>query len=291
MDVSIVLVNYKTYWYLNDCIKSIKDKTHGLDYEIIVVDNDSGDNSCEMIQNNHPDIILLPSTTNLGFGRANNLGVSVAKGDFVFLLNTDTILLNNAIKILWDYMKTTPLSIGMCCANLYRKDLSPNHSYSLFFPSIFRFFLYRFHIPFHNEFYNETNQVKKVACVIGADMFIRKDVFEKVNGFDEHFFMYIEDGDLSYRINKIGFGAYNIPAAKIIHLQGVSSPTLRKLQWEIDGYSYYFLKNKSRGSMYSYIIVEFLSILSRIAFFFFTRNTSKRLMYQSALKYLFNKIR
>lgn len=290
MDVSIILINYKTYCYLNDCIKSIKDKTQGLDYEIIVVDNASGDNSCEMIQNNYPDVILLPSTTNLGFGRANNLGVSVAKGDFVFLLNTDTILLNNAIKILLDYMKTAPLSVGMCCANLRRKNLSPNHSYSLFFPSIFRFFLYRFHIPFHNESYNETNQIKKVACVIGADMFIKKDVFERVKGFDEHFFMYIEDGDLSYRINKIGFEAYNIPTAQIIHLQGVSSPTLGKLQWEIDGYSYYFQKNKSRWSMYSYITVEFLSILSRIIFFFFTKNTSKRLMYQSALKYLFNKI-
>lgn len=291
MDVSIILVNYKTYWYLDDCIKSIKDKTQGLDYEIIVVDNASGDNSCAMIQNNHPDVILLPSATNLGFGGANNLGVSVAKGDFVFLLNTDTILLNNAIKILLDYMKSAPLSVGMCCANLYRKDLTPNHSYSLFFPSIFRFFLYRFHIPFHNEFHNETNQVKRVSCIIGADMFIRKAVFDKVKGFDEHFFMYIEDGDLSYRINRMGYEAYNIPTAKIIHLQGVSSPTLRKIQWEIDGYSYYFQKNKSKWSLYSYVTIEMFSILSRIVFFFFTKNKSKRLMYQSALEYLFSKNR
>lgn len=290
MNVSIILVNYKTYSYLSDCIKSIKDKTLGVEYEIIVVDNDSKDDSCEMIRTNFPDVILLSNEINLGFGSANNKGVTIARGDYVFLLNTDTILINNVIKILLDFMETSSSSVGLCCANLYKRDLSSNHSYSLQFPSVSRFFFYRFHIPFHDECFNTTEQTKRVSCVIGADMFIKREVFNRVKGFDEHFFMYIEDGDLSYRINKAGFEAHNVPHAKIIHLQGVSSPSLKKLYWEIDGYSYYFRKNKSVYAMYSYFFVESFSMLTRIIYFYFSGNRSKRLMYQSALKYLLNKM-
>lgn len=290
MDVSIILVNYKTYWYLNDCIKSIKDKTQGLEYEIIVVDNASGDNSCAMIQNNHPDVILLPSTTNLGFGRANNLGVSVAKGDFVFLLNTDTILINNAIKILLDYMKTAPLEVGACCANLYHKDLSPNYSYSLRFPSLLYLIFYRFHISIKNECFNETEYPRLISGIIGADMFMRKCVYGKLGGFDENLFMYVEDTELSYRIKEAGLKAYNIPSAKIIHLQGVSSPTLKKMQWEIDGYCYFFDKHKSSTIKKMYLMMETVSILIRIVFFFFSCKSTKRKMYQSAFRYVLRKM-
>ena len=290
MDVSIILVNYKTYWYLNDCIKSIKDKTQGLDYEIIVVDNASGDNSCAMIQKNHSDVILLPSATNLGFGGANNLGVSVAKGDYVFLLNTDTILLNNAVKILLDYMKSAPLEIAACCANLYHKDLSPNYSYSLRFPSLSYIFFYRFHVSINNECFNETEQPKLISGIIGADMFVRKCVYEKLGGFDEHLFMYVEDTELSYRIKRAGLKAYNIPSAKMIHLQGVSSPTLEKIQWEIDGYCYFFEKHKSSVVKRIYLLIESISILVRIVFFFFSCELSKRKMYQSAFGYILRKM-
>lgn len=273
MDVSIIIVNYNTQKLLRECISSIIDKTNNLNYEIIVVDNASSDDSISMIRSYFPQVRLIESEENLGFGRANNKGAEVANGKYLFLLNTDTLLINNAIKIFFDLMEEeSSQNIGACGGNLFKIDQSPNFSYSLYFPSLFSIFCYRGHIPFlmNNENFNKSGKIKDVAIIIGADLFIRKKIFNEIKGFDPSIFMYIEDGELLYRIKKMKYRIVSNPEAKIIHLQGASSSNIKKLKMEISSYVVYFKKHHNLRTVYIYLLMElfftslkfFISILS-----------------------------
>ena len=105
MDVSIILVNYNTKELTGDCIKSVYELTRDISYDIFVVDNASSDGSVQMIKEEFPAVKLIESPENLGFGRANNLAIKQSEAKYCFLLNTDTVLVNNAVKILFDFME------------------------------------------------------------------------------------------------------------------------------------------------------------------------------------------
>ena len=285
MDVSIVIVNYNTSALLKDSLLSTFEKTTGLLYEIIVVDNASSDDSVVMLRRDFPQIRLIESKENLGFGRANNVGAQVATGNYLFLLNTDTLLINNAIKILFDFMEEHQ-DVGACGGNLYKADMKPNFSYSLYFPTLFSIFCYRSRLSFllNNEYFNDTGKAKDVAIIIGAGLFLRKKVFDALKGFDPSFFMYVEDGDLCYRISKINFRVVSNPGAKIIHLQGASSSTVFKYTMEVAGYSIYFKNHSSSFTCRMYKIIEFANVVSKIACFMLTFNRTKAVEYFSLLK-------
>lgn len=233
MDVSVIIVNYKTKQLTLDAIQSVFDKTEAIDYEIIVVDNDSQDGSIEHLQDKFNDRIeIINAGSNLGFGKANNLALKKAKGKYVFLLNSDTQLLNNAIKIFFDYMETD-LNAGICCGNLYDLNNKPNFSFSLNSGSIMSYFLDRifrtvdklyFFLTKKNYYhnFNYTQKIKKVGYIAGADMFIRKSVLSFSGMFDEDIFMYGDDIDLSHRIKKSGYELVSIPCAKIMHIMSAS---------------------------------------------------------------------
>lgn len=103
LDVSIIIVNYNTKKLLADCLASIYEQTNDIDFEVIVSDNASVDGSIEMLKADFPQVILIENNVNLGFGAANNRGLAIAKGKYIFYLNSDTILLNNSVKIFFDY--------------------------------------------------------------------------------------------------------------------------------------------------------------------------------------------
>lgn len=135
MDVSIIIVNYNTKNLTKDCINSIYEQTAGLEFEIIVSDNNSKDGSIEMIKESFPNVILIENNENLGFGRANNKGLAVATGKYIFYLNSDTILLNNAVKIFFDYFeKHNNENIGALGCNLQNKDGETIHSFGQIVP-------------------------------------------------------------------------------------------------------------------------------------------------------------
>lgn len=131
MDISVIIVNYNTKQLLSECLNSIKDKTFGVDYEVIVVDNESKDGSQEMLIKDFPWARLIESGENLGFGKANNLGMSLAKGKYFLLLNSDTLLVNNAIKEFYDYAEANP-GFGALGSVLLGQDNRPCHSYGKF---------------------------------------------------------------------------------------------------------------------------------------------------------------
>lgn len=243
MDVSVIIINYKTPDLVKDCVKSIKKMTEGISYEIVVVDNASDDGSAEMIKRELRDnVILIESETNLGFGKANNLGVKQAKGKYVFLLNSDTVLINNAIKILYDYMEQSS-KVGIVGGNLYSVDLKENSSFSMNFDDIeslkkqagwvniiteilSRQFRQKFYdeeqkrkYAYKNTF-NHSDEPMEVGYIFGSDMMLLRELYNQMGGFDPEFFMYAEEEELSWRIHQAGYKIMNVPMAKIIHLDG-----------------------------------------------------------------------
>jgi len=238
MDVSIVLVSYNTKDLTKDCIKSIYNKTQDLNFDIWVIDNNSSDGSAQMIREEFPQIKLIESKENLGFGRANNAAIRQINSQYVFLLNTDTVLINNAAKILIDYMeKPENANIGCCGGQLYNADMTYQGSSGQFDNLDFLFkkcfglnwisrinrFKYIYRKNILKEDITDTESIRipyETDFIIGADMMLRKSALDKAGLFDERFFMFAEEAELCFRIKKNGFKIMFVPESKIIHFGG-----------------------------------------------------------------------
>lgn len=228
IDVSIIFVNYKTPQMTADAINSVFDKTEGFNLEVLVVENASNDGSAEFLRKEFGDrIILIESPDNRGFGAGNNQAIRKARGKYIFLLNTDTLLINNAIKIMFDFMENNPTA-GVCGANMYDKDLKPANSFGFFYKNtgvikrILGMLRNRIFYKRKRRDFNYSNRTRKVDWIIGADMFVRKAALDEAGLFDEDFFMYSEEVELTHRISKKGWGVFSVPTAKIMHLEGGS---------------------------------------------------------------------
>ena len=241
MDVSILIVSFNTVGLLKHCINSIYQYTTGLQFEIIVVDNASVDGSPQMVKDEFPNIILIESSENLGFGKANNLGAKKASGKFLFLLNSDTILIENSVKILNDFLdQSTNQSIAAVGCKLLDANHESQISYGNF-PSISQeLFEYGFYKLFGN-FYSKNlspnvrgtdNQIRSVDYISGADMFFRKSIFDQAGGFDETFFLYYEETELCYRLKQQGYQIIWNPGTSIIHYVGASSMNQNDLNYQ-----------------------------------------------------------
>lgn len=277
MDISIIIVNYNTLELTKNTIDSVIEKTTGIKYEIILVDNASTDGSIEYFEKNYKDkIIFLKNKENLGFGRANNKGIEIAKGKFIFLLNSDTLLINNAIKILFDYMKLNS-KVGVCGGNLYDIKLNPVHSYLEKIPSIKTEINYFFNIlgkvlkkiSKRRDDFNYSKLVKEVGYITGADMMIRKSVLEKVGVFDEIFFMYSEEAELTYRIKQAGYKIMSVPMAQIIHLEGKSTKFKdKKFRMYLESKYKYFYKVYGIESCKKFYFISQIGYFLRLFFSF-----------------------
>jgi GT2 family glycosyltransferase len=228
MDVSIIIVNYNTQDLTLQCLRSVYEKTTGLLFEVIVVDNASSDDSVKQIGLEFPQAKLIKSTENLGFGRANNLGYEHSTGDYIFLLNSDTILINNAIEILWQFLNEH-VDFAIVGGQLFEKDgLRTTHSYSYVFPSL----LMELDILLRGRITRRIENKKlkfiamdgfvTVAYITGADMMLRRCDIQQYRFFNPRFFLYFEETELSYRYHRNGRISVFLPTAKIIHLAGGS---------------------------------------------------------------------
>mgnify|MGYP000847471788 CR=1 FL=1 len=226
MQVSIIIVNYNTKDITENCIASIISQTKDVQYEIILVDNASADGSKEYFENRN-GILYIYSSENLGFGRANNLGAEKAKGELLFLLNSDTILIENSIKKMCDffYENENKLNIGVLGCKLIDEKHQIMHSGG-YFPTPFSEYLLMFSSYFKfksKEFIiDETKEYQMIEKVTGADMLLRKTVFDLVLGFSPLFFMYFEETDMQKRISKLKYKNYIYNNTSIIHLEGFS---------------------------------------------------------------------
>jgi len=283
MDVSIITINYNTISLLLDAIDSVIFHTKNLEYEIIVVDNNSSDNSESIILHKYGNLVIyVKLSENIGFGRANNEGAKYAQGRNIFLLNPDTILLNNAVKTLSDFLDNNS-NAGICGGNLYDNNEQPALSYSMFLPSIaweinllFSCRLERL-IYGKNAQFNFTNEVRKVGYITGADLMIRADLFRHLNGFDADFFMYYEETELTYRLKKTGYEVYSIPQARIIHLEGqaLSGNWKKRTKLSLESREKYYQKTCGKFIIKVCNLIFRINALCKCVMFKFTKNTDK----------------
>lgn len=236
MDVSVIIVNYNTKDLLKDCLNSIYSQTKDLNFEVIVSDNGSVDGSNEMVEKEFPQVVLIKNNANLGFGAANNRGLKVARGKYIFYLNSDTILLNNAIKIFFDFWESSQdKNIGALGAILYDKNMKVIHSggeypsYNFVLKNLIKIILGeslfgRFLKKIKNKNGKKTEIYESGlynGYITGADLFLVNNEFAK---FDENYFMYFEETDLQYNgVYKRNLNCFLLDEPKIIHLWGGSS--------------------------------------------------------------------
>jgi len=291
MEVSIIIVNYNTISLLCDAIDSILKKKTGILYEIIVVDNNSSDNSEKIIPQKYGNkVVYLKLPENIGFGRANNEGMKIAKGEKLFLLNPDTILRNNAAKILSDYMNEHP-KVGVCGGNLFDEGGNPAYSFMPVFPSILweidmLFYNFPFKLVWGKHYwFNKTGKARNVAHITGADMMVRKEIVEKTGGFDPDFFMYGEETEWIYRIKKLGYQIVSVPQAEITHLEGKSfSKDFVRAQMIRSGINLFY--RKTRSAFYRSIVnaIYKITAISRILLWTIANNKEKRKYWIFTLK-------
>jgi GT2 family glycosyltransferase len=281
MDISVIIISFNTIELTRNCLKSVYDKTIDVDFEVIVVDNNSHDNSIKMIETEFPKVKIVSNTENLGFGKANNQGIEKSNGKYVFLLNSDTILINNAIKILYDFMEKEANKDVACCGGaLYNNDMTNQISYGRFptIKSLLYYYTFSKIYPetYKNKYFMAGILINDLPLIVdyvtGADMLIRKSVLNKTGYFDKDFFLYFEETELCSRFIKGGYKNMIYPEAKIIHLCGQSP--LNEKKEAIFTKSMYLYLSKHRGKFYT-IFYKSLAL--------FFKNTS------FILKKIFNK--
>ena len=273
VDVSVIVVNYNTLELTKNTINSVIEKTRDLNYEIILVDNASTDGSVEFFEREYTDkVIFIKNSENLGFGRANNKGIEISKGKYVFLLNSDTLLINNAIKILFNFMENNE-NCGVCGGNLFDINLKPTHSFSKRLPSLKDEL--NFIRKFNKKYFNQKDEFNyrdipvEVGYITGADMMIRKEILGKIGNFDKDFFMYYEETELTYRIKRSGYEIISIPQAKIVHLEG-KSLKFKNTKFRIfveSKYKYFYKTANLQKCKYVYYFSQLGYILGKILTF------------------------
>lgn len=302
MDVSVIFVNYRTSGLIAESIRSIIRHTEGVSYEIIIVDNNSEPEFQSNIQNSLSidkplDIRYLALPENIGFGRANNKGWEISKGRNIFFLNPDTLLLNNAIKLLSDFLDRHPKA-GACGGNLYGTDLQPAFSFSRILPGL-KWELNELlnYIPQKISFgkdshFNTSTKTLPVKYITGADLMVKRTVLNITGGFSSDFFLYYEETDLCYRILNVGYKIFNIPEAKIQHLESKSMEESGEFQSD---FKTKYLE-KSRKIYYSRNVGSFRQILSDAIYLAFLksralliRDKRKKEYYNARIKYFNDK--
>ena len=262
IDISIIIVNYNVRDYLISCIKSIfKESSNNLSIEIIVIDNNSKDNSVESLKNDFPEIKLIINDKNEGFTKAANLGAKFSKGKYLFILNPDTYFIDDSLSILFELMEK-----NRNIALLGPAMMSPTNKIQQSYwkkPTLITTLLSLVYLDKMNRKKNYANEsiniIKAVETISGGAFFVRSFIFDLMDGFDQNFF-WMEDVDFCLRISNLGYEVYYTPKTKIIHYQGKSS----EKNWTLTIYNQLMSKIKYFNKHHSKIetIILKISILN-----------------------------
>ena len=232
MQLSVIILNYNVRFFLEQCVASVQEALTNIDSEIIVVDNNSSDDSCEMIKMRFPNVKLLVNNSNLGFPKGNNIGVAAANGDYICILNPDTVVASDTFeKILAFAEKQENLGIVGCKLIDGTGNFLPESKRGIPTPFVALtkiFGLYKLFPNWRlfNRYYAQhlsENETGKVAILVGAFMIMKRDLYNEIGGFDENCFMYSDDIDLSYMALKSGKLNYYFHETSVIHYKGEST--------------------------------------------------------------------
>lgn len=253
MDLSIIVISYNTAEITKNCLESIEKslKNTTIKYEILVIDNASTDSSVNALKNYLPagrHGKIIENKENVGFGRANNQGVKLAKGEYILLLNSDTVVLNHAIEKLLEFAKSNPKAhfVG---GKLLNTDMTAQASTAPFYtlPVVFAALFLK------GDYWGLTrgspSKTCKVDWVSGACILTKKTYFNDISGFDEDLFLYMEEVDLLYRAKQKGYNTYFYPDARFIHIGFASSGSKsRPIIQVFKGFMYFYEKHHSKTS-------------------------------------------
>lgn len=232
MKLSVVIVNYNVRHFLEQCLHSVQKACKGIDSEIFVVDNNSKDDSCEMVKSVFPDVHLIANKDNPGFSIANNQAIKISKGEYVLILNPDTLVGEDTFHKCIAFMDNKPMAGALGIKMVDGKGIFlPESKRGLPTPKVAFYKIFGLSALFKNSekfgkyhlSYLDKNENHEVEILSGAYMFMRKSALDKSGLLDETFFMYGEDIDLSYRIELAGYKNYYFSDSQIIHYKGEST--------------------------------------------------------------------
>lgn len=239
LELSVIIVNYNGIKYLKECLDSLDIKLQGISSEIIIIDNNSKDESCDYIKKNYPNVVLIESKINFGFGKGNNEAVKIAKGQNLLLLNNDTILKDNLNPIL-SYL-TKDQTIGVLGINML--DAEGNYLPVVgAFPNRRNMFQLKKLLDVDQDLVNKkySKESYNVDWLSGSFLMLSKKTFDKINGFDEDYFLYVEDVDFCKKIQKLGLKRVFLPNYSYTHFVGFNKT---KNEMLIKGYQIYISKH------------------------------------------------
>lgn len=232
MKLSIIIVNYNVKHFLEQCLHSVFNALKGIKAEVFVVDNNSVDGSVQWLSEKFSNVVFIENTDNVGFSRANNQAIKIANGEYVLLLNPDTVVEENTFRKIIDFMDLHPEAGGLGVKMIDGKgNFLPESKRGLPTPSVAFYKMFGLASIFpHSKLFGKyhlsylpENEIHEVEILAGAFMLLRKSVLDRIGLLDETFFMYGEDIDLSYRIIKAGYKNYYFPETTIIHYKGEST--------------------------------------------------------------------
>lgn len=310
MQLSIIIVSYNTKKLTLQTLTSIEaslEKNSPLkkNLEVIVVDNRSSDGSLEAIKKFKSDFFnlkVIDGKNNLGFGRANNLGFKYATGQYILFLNSDTLVKAGALEKMVTYYQdhqNEKKKLGFLAAQLLNTDGSwqaqGGNKPSLL--TIFNTMFFVDDIPWLGKFLPavqhtgrrfrasevEKKTVLRKDWVGGTAMMIYRDIFEDTNGFDPEIFLYGEDQEYCYRLQKLGYYHYILPSARVTHVGSASSSSARAICGEIAGYFYFFRKYKSSAQLTYLKAMLWLAMMLRYTIFSLKKDEVKTKIYEEAV--------
>ena len=230
MQLSIIILNYNVRYFLELCVLSVQNAIQNSDAEIIVIDNNSQDDSCEMMKKRFPNIKLIENKENSGFPKGNNIGVAAAKGEYICILNPDTVVAEDTFSKVLAFAKKQK-ELGIVGVKLIdgTGNFLPESKRGI--PTPFVAFtkimgLYKIFPKTFGEYYAQhlsENQTGKVDILVGAFMLMKRDLYLEIGGFDENCFMYSDDIDLSYMALKKGKSNYYFHETSVVHYKGEST--------------------------------------------------------------------
>lgn len=256
--ISVIIVTYNCEDFIDNCIKSVL-KFLPEKGEIIIIDNNSTDETAEKIRkyDSNPNVKILESGENLGFGKANNKASKLAEGEYLFLLNPDTELIEPVFNKLIDLYKSWP-DIGLVSPKLV-SDEGKVQAVAQNLPTVLgaikeyifgKSAAYEQYVPTGDSFV-------KVEAVYAAAVLIKKDLFLELGGFDDKFFMYYEDVDLCRRLKKIGKSIYYFPGVKVKHLIGASKTTLNRHNLNLES-------SKKYHGLVKFLLLQLIFLIPRL---------------------------
>lgn len=285
--VSIIILSYNTKELLRECLKSLYKNLKGISFEVIIVDNASTDGTSEVVINfirqpGGSKFKLIENDKNYGFSKGNNIGAKEAKGEYLVFLNSDTEMQDGGLAGMAEFLKAHP-TVGILGGRLKNVDGSLQKSSGTFY-TLFNLFLMLLGGEKIGMLRKNPSHISQVDWVSGAFMMIRQELFEKLKGFDENFFMYMEDMEICFRAKKLGFGTCFYSNVSALHKGLGSSNRGFAIENIYKGLLHFYKKHK--GVMQYDIVRLLLTIKALVAIFIGMLIQNKYLLatYKKALK-------